>query len=578
MKPLRRLQAGAVLLLLAAVGAFAFGQWSQARALDFQGPVTLGATADGELWVGVDERLWRLGADGALRHDEPVARLGLPGAPATLTRHPQGGMLASVRHDPTLYRLDAATARVTGRVQPQWPADLAPHGSRAINVALHPDGRIAIATGGGHAVALFDAEGRWLARSAPGSYRYTNGLWWHGDDLWTTDTNRTQLKRLDGRTLAVQQVVQLDVGEVARYLGPAREHPAAPERVALIRFRNGMTAGRPALVEGRPPAEQALPDAGPLEPNDIDWLGERIVVTDSAAHRLVQWRPGDAAWQPFGDAATQQRLADSRAHRDAVQSRGRWALVAAGVLMALSMATALAAQFGASRAVAPAPPLDLSALGTPQLPWRARAPLLAQVGAPWLLVWGAIVAMRFAQPWVRDGVRELSRGPWAPAVALVLVSLPVFGLIWWAHRGHLRRAQDPRFEPVFNAYALRRVQTESLLRAALAPGETVLETFVWVRWRPHWTVLSGTRLLVFTRGWRGWRLAEALPRSTLVDAESARRGPRGRLHWALPGRRQPGWLAVRTPRRDWMGRVTAPTVAPRVALALGGRVHDGALR
>lgn len=575
MTPLRRTQALSVLLLLAAVAAFAFGLWSQWRVPDFQGPVTLGSSAEGELWVGVDERLWRLGADGTLRHDEPVAALGLPGAPATLTRHPQGGMLASVRHDPTLYRLDAGSARVVGRVFPQWPADLAVHGSRAINVAQHADGRVAIATGGGHAVALFGPDGRFLARTVPGSYRFTNGLWWQGDSLWTTDTNRTQLKRLDGRTLALQQTVPLDAGEEARFLGPAREHPTSPERVALIRFRNGMTVGRLTLVEGLPPLERALPDAGHLEPNDVDWVGDAIVVTDSHRQSLLQHRPGvDAGWQPFGDARVQRLLAEGRARRDAARNQGRLALAAAAVLMALAIVAAAAAQRRGTLVLANRRPLDLSALGTPRLPWRAWLPLAARVGGPWMLPWTVVVSVRFVVPWVREAVHR----PWAPAAAVALLWVPLLALLWWAHRGHLRRAQDPRFEPVFNAYALRRLGSEAALREALAADERVQETFVWVRWRPHWVVLTTARLLVFTRGMRGWRLAEALTRADLTDVECARRGPRGRLHWALPGRRQPGWLAMRTPQQDWIGRVTAPTVAARVATALGGRVHGGALR
>ena len=309
--------------MLLALAALAGALWSSDRAAQIQGPVTLVATAGGVLWVGADERLWRVGADGTLRHDDDLRALGVPGTPATLTRLPQGGVVASVRHDPTLYLLDAASARVVGRIRPQWPAELAEHGSRAIHVALHPDGRIAIATGGGHAVALFAADGRFIARTAPGFYRYTNGLWWAGDALWTSDTNRTQLKRLDGGTLALQETVQLEAGHGTRFLGPAREHARRPDRVAIVRYANGMTVGRVAVVEGQPPQERALDGAGVFEPHDVDWLGDDVVATDGRSHRVLRIAAdGGGLAVPFGGAEVQRRIDAGLAERARAQRAG----------------------------------------------------------------------------------------------------------------------------------------------------------------------------------------------------------------------------------------------------------------
>ena len=39
-------------------------------------------------------------------------------------------------------------------------------------------------------------EARFLARTGADTYQFTNGLWWVDDALWTTDTNRFELKRL----------------------------------------------------------------------------------------------------------------------------------------------------------------------------------------------------------------------------------------------------------------------------------------------------------------------------------------------------------------------------------------------
>jgi hypothetical protein len=328
-------------------------------------------TPAGEVWVGVDDRLWRLGPDGDLRHDDTLAALGLPGAPSNLHRHPNGGIVASVRDHATLFVLDPATARVRGRIQPQWPADLARHGARAINLALHPDGRIAIATGGGHTVALFDADGRFIARSAPDLYRFTNGLWWVGDTLWTTDTNRSQLKRLDGRTLALQQTVTLDAAQAARYLGPARLHPTAAERVALIRFHNGMTRGRMAVLDGS--SERPLPQATVIEPIDVDWFNDDVVVTDGASHQLLRVDGTSGLARPWADGRARQKLAQGLMQRDRLLLHWKLGLVAAAGLFMVALALAWHAQQLQQQSDDQARPIDLSYLGTPRLTRGQRA-------------------------------------------------------------------------------------------------------------------------------------------------------------------------------------------------------------
>ena len=197
----RTLKALAVACLAIAIGAVLGSVQATLRSGALQGPQALLVTPAAEVWLGVDHDLWRITAQGQLRDVTPVAAIGLPGAPANLVRVPGAGVVATVRGDPILYFLDTATARVTRTLLPQWPADLASHGKRAINLAFDAQGRLAVATGGGDAVALFDAEGRFLARTPPGTYQFTNGLWWNEAGLWTTDTNRYTLRLLDRETM-----------------------------------------------------------------------------------------------------------------------------------------------------------------------------------------------------------------------------------------------------------------------------------------------------------------------------------------------------------------------------------------
>lgn len=150
----RLLQALAVAGLLGAIALVLAAIHATLRAGEILGPGALVRTASGEVWLQVDRELWRLDAQGHRMQTLPVLALGLPGPPSHLVRHPSGAVVATVRDEPALYRLDASSARVAGTIAPQWPDDPARHASRAIDVAFASDGRVAIATGGGHAVAL----------------------------------------------------------------------------------------------------------------------------------------------------------------------------------------------------------------------------------------------------------------------------------------------------------------------------------------------------------------------------------------------------------------------------------------
>lgn len=542
----------AVVLLLAAVAAWALALRATALAQRGGGASALLATASGEVWMGVDDRLWRISLDGALQHDDALADLGLPRAPANLVQAPDGRIVATVRDDPTLYLLDAASARVIGRIVPQWPADIAQHAGRAINLAVHADGRFAIATGAGHLVALFGPQGAFLGRTAPQTYRYSNGLWWIGDALWTTDTNRFQLKRLDPASLAVVQTLTLPADAAARFLGPARRHPQTDDPMAaLVRYQNGMTVGG-VVVVSRDGHETLLAHA-PFEPRDVAWLGEDVIATDGVTRQVLRWRADGTELARFGDAELTDRLARGASERDAAERLGRLLRIASASVFLVALGCALRARQLQRAARAAAAPLDLSQLGTPQLD---RAELLRRQ----LAVYGAWMAMGLPLLAFQLGNGLGLLHVWlGPVGAMVLLATMIAGCAlagWLILRRQRRLAQALHFEPVFNAAAMMRLADEDALGAALRPGEVVVETFIWMRPpRPRWMVLSSERLLQFHNGLGGWKLDSALERPAIGEAR-------------LKDQR----LALRlADGRILKGTVLAPTVAARVVQALTAR-------
>lgn len=583
MTNVRQRQVLAVLLLVASVACLVWALARSHRAVGIQGPAALVVTPAGEVWVGVgvgaDARLLRLGTDGRLKADDPVATVGLPDAPSNLVWHPQGLVLATVRDDPTLYLLDPARARVVRHVLPQWPAELARHGGRAINLGLHPDGRIAIATGGGHAVALFQADGRFIARSAPDTYRFSNGLWWVGDTLWTTDTNRTQLKRLEGRTLALQQTEPLPADEAARFLGPARAHAQDSSRVALIRFHNGMTVGRLAVLAGDPPAEATAPRGGngsrSFEPVDVDWLGDTVLASDGASHQLQRLDPASGTLAVFGDGALRERLDQGLRERERGLLHWKLGLAAAATLLAVALLLAWQAQRLQQRSADTVHPLNLAHLGTPQLGPGPLGRLQARLLAPWLLFMLPVFGLQLfdVRGWL--GLTP-AQWRWVLAGVVVAVVLPVLLVL---QRRQSRLALDPAFEPVLNRLALDKLRRAGAWRQALRPDEAVLETCICLAPTAHWLVLTDQRLLCFVTALRGERLLWAHARHDLGQVRYLPRAPKARQRWLGPGAGGPGWLQLKLPAGGGggngsahggrlAGRITAPTVAQRLVAAL----------
>jgi hypothetical protein len=378
-------RAAAVLLLALALAAIAYALSASQERVAIQGPSALAVLPDRSVWLAVEDRLWHLDAEGHRQAVVTPREHGVQGLIANLVLHPNGQLVASVRDDPDLYFLDAATGLPRGRVRPVWPQDLARHGDRAITYAFHPDGRIAISTGGGHAVALFDAAGRFIARTVPGLYEFSNGLWWSGDRLWTTDTNRPALVELDGRTLAQLSRVSLRGGENGwRYLGMATGPSAAAapgtELGSVVRFANGMIRGHVVQVL-RSGEQRPYPVSGAMEPRDLKWRGDELLVVDGARYEVARYTRDRQPLPDFGDAAVREELAAGLQRRDLLQTRHGLALSAAFACLLLGAPRQQSTAAATATAVEASPPGRVS-------PWpSARRQALASLLVPGLGQW-----------------------------------------------------------------------------------------------------------------------------------------------------------------------------------------------
>jgi hypothetical protein len=566
----------AMVCLALAIGAVIGSVKATLDAGRIEGPSALLVTPGGPIWLGVNDELWRITSEGKLIDRQPIAATGVHGAPANLVHGPGGSVVASVRRDPTLYVLDAARARVTRALQPQWPEALAKHGGRAINFAFDPKGRVAIATGGGDAVALFDGDGRFLAHTPRETYVFSNGLWWSDAGWWTTDTNRFTLRLLDADSMQPLRALELGHAEGGSFLGPARAHPRAGSKTqaALIRFHGNMIDGGVSLVSAEG-SVTALPHDAPMQPRDLDWLGDELLVSDGVSFSILRWSAQAQAVRPFGDEALQAALGAQLQERDGLRLRHRQWLGAAGVALVLGLLCAAAASWLARRE-RPAAALDLSRLGTAQLSrrevlrlnWRMHG--WAPVAFVLLLTLQAL--SRFwplpqnpldSVPSARGAIVGL-----AVAFGVVVLAAVVFYVLV---RRIKRLSIRPEFEPLLNQLAMTQLKRSSAVVARdLREGEHVLEVF---QLRPGlvWWVLTSERLLGFNAA-----LGESALKTAreLIDVTAATNtSASGWKHRLVQPSDARAWLAVTFAGSPALsGSVGSPVLAARVVERLNERV------
>ena len=513
---IKMLKAVAVVLMLLAL-VWIYGAISASnRSSDIQGPSALAVLPDQSVWLSVDEALWHMNEGGNRIALVDGAKLGI-GRIGNLVLHPNGQLVAQVRNDPTLYFLDAETAAIQSRLVPQWQPDLVQHGSDAISYAFHDDGRVAIATGGGHAVALFDAQGRFLARTKPGLYRFTNGLWWVGDTLWTTDTNNRELVELDGSTLAEKSRVVLSrscggyqfLGYAAPSHGKPSEWANSAPLVTLVRFANGMTKGRASDIF--PDGTQLdFPVSNTVEPRDIRWRENELLLMDGASFAIKRYSDERVSMADFGDIQVQAELTGLLYQRNHLKSRYKLYMGGAILFFLVGFGFALRAQLLEKRQALAALNIDLSQVGTPILSPRERLLGVLKISWPALLTVGACVYLIM---YLLKGTASLDK------LLLILISLLLlFPVVFILLRQNSKRyAALPIAESIFNQQAILFLQNDARFWRSCLPGELPQETMMLAASNGlHWIVLTDRRLLIYAANLRDRTLVREYPRNEVL--------------------------------------------------------------
>lgn len=573
---IKMLKAVAVLLMLLAL-VWIYGAVSASnRSINIQGPSALAVLPDQSVWLSVDEALWHLNADGNRVALVDGTTLGI-GRIGNLVLHPNGQLVAQVRNDPTLYFLDAGTAAIQSRLVPQWQPDLLRHGSDAINYDFHTDGRVAIATGGGHTVALFDSQGRFLARTKPDLYRFTNGLWWVGDTLWTTDTNHQELVGLDGSTLAEKSRVQLSrscggyqfLGYAAPSQGKPSEWAGSAPMITLVRFANGMIKGRASDIF--PDGSQLdFPVSGTVEPRDIRWRNKELLLVDGASFAIKRYSDDRIPIDDFGDMQVQAELSNLLSQRNHLENRYKLYLGGAVMFFVVGFGFALRAQVLEKRQALAALNIDLSQLGTPVFSPRERLVGVLKMTWPAFLAVGACAYLLI---YLLKGTASLDKLVIILASLLLLAPL-TFILI---RRNGKRYAALPIAENIFNQQAILFLQNDARFWQSCQPGELPQEAMILVAsGKSHWIVLTDRRLLLHAANLRDRTLVREYPRSEVLRLSLPGAGELGR--W----QRLQNWLNVfgvhaRIEFRDGSsltGFVTSAQTAQRIAERLASPTHD----
>ncbi|HVE51825.1 MAG TPA: hypothetical protein VNB23_00430, partial [Ramlibacter sp.] len=336
----------ATALLGLALAGIALTYAANQKSVGIQGPGTARAVTDDTLWLVVNEELWTLDRGGHRTGVRTSQQLGLAEAVSNIVPAPGGQAILTSRGDLAWQVVDRATlARVRG-ITPKWPADFADNYLRAIHLAVAPDGDVAVATGGGHAVLLFDAQGGYKARTAAGTYRFTNGIFWSPEGWWTTDTNRFALHLLDAQTLAVKRSVQLQAAPGGHpFLGEAlpshgRPHPVTQQQPLATLSRVGTLMEPGHAVDVFADGSQLVFNHAAIpQLRDIAWFGGELLVVDGDAFAIQRFNADRTAGGAFGDAQVRAVLRQMHADRVFWRNLGsRYALLASAALLIAGLA------------------------------------------------------------------------------------------------------------------------------------------------------------------------------------------------------------------------------------------------
>lgn len=516
------------LILLLAIGCAALAIYAGDRKAHHWGPRILEQAQSGEVWLVIDQDLFIASPDGVMRRHVPLAALNLPGPVNAIVPLPDGEgqarMLIGVINLPQWLVMDG-DGRVVDRITPSG-VDM-PF-SETFHLAVSPDGRIAMSSGGDHSVLLFDARGKFLARSESGLFRFANGLWFESGQWFVVDTNHHQVRRLNGETMKPEDIVPVPALGSAYWPALARRGKGGEDSITVSEMQNGMQYG--SILEmsssGKLLHEYRSQAAAP-QPTDFLWLEERLLMADSDDFSLQIFDKGGKHLGSWGDAQIVGALGETHGQR-------RWwsniLLAAQAGALVLGM-LAITGYFSWKRreAVVPAIPRDeeRTCLGTPcvgkkdeflgkiRLFWPLLLLIAGIVMIPQILILSLVI---FA-----GGLKAALAVPWVATAFLaagVLLAVLLVWLAFTANKVMRKRVHEPRFEAVLSSRWVRWAGQTRAVQDALEAGEQVQEvlmvytTRLFPAFNMHVWVLTNRRLLIFslTTGGKG-KLQASAPRS-----------------------------------------------------------------
>jgi hypothetical protein len=567
-------------LLVLALAGIAATYAANQKSVAIQGPGALQAIDDNTVWLGVNEDLWILDREGRRKGQRTARELGFTEAVSNIVLAPQGQALLTSRGDLAWQVVERSTLARVRTITPQWPSDFVDNYLRAIHLAVAPDGSIAVGTGGGHAVLLFDREGRFKARTAPGTYRFTNGLWWSPEGWWTTDTNRFALHLLDASTLAVKKTVKLQPAPAGYpYLGEAIASqglplPATGQSPVATLSRVGHLMEPGHLVDVFADGSQVVYNEHPiLQLRDIAWFDGKLLAVDGDSFRVLRFAPDRLTEEPFGDPQVRSLMRQMRDDRQFWRTLGsRYAFLLSALLLLAGIAAharhkklatreLIAAREGGQAAAQAAPLGDLARqrmriYGLPLAVRLAIAAIALFIAFPLLHLW-------LIGPAPVDVFGSLR-------LMLLTVLVPLVPVAFWEQWRHERLAAQPAYEPALNHRAVEWLRSHDDFDRVKLEGEVARESVYLPGWRDRWLLVTNRRVLLFAASARERRLLSEWPRRSVVFAGPPEHAPgaRGHAPWLRLLVRSPNLALTFTTGTTLQFRCASSASARRVAQLL----------
>lgn len=573
----------ALALLTLALVAIAIVHYATQRTVAIQGPGVLQVIDAQTVWLGVNTDLWILDAQGHRKSRKTAAELGLHGAVSNIALAPAGQALLTSRKDLAWQVVNTTDLSRVRTIVPQWPEQFKDNPTRAIHIAVSASWDIAVATGGGHAILLFDSTGKFIRRSHPGLYRFTNGLWHSPDGWWTTDTNRFELKLLDTHTLALKDSITLkDTTNGYEFLGELAASKGAPEPasgqapVATV-SRLGFLMEPGHVVDVFPNGRQAIFNKTPMaRVSDIAWFNDQLLVVDGDRYQVSRFSSTRDEMPRFGDAEVHGELDEMLERRlfwTLLSSRYMF-LIAAGLLLLGIAAYSRYKKVSQKQTIAlrVAKEIGTPCLTTSQYIWQwfsvVAAPYGIRIFVFFFSLFWLLQRLVSSLSSVDLGLQETTLLT-SKFLSVLVPVLPIIVWLVWERYLYQKASANPAREAILNRHAVAWLNKFDDWDQVKLEGETPRESITLLGWRRRWLVVSNKRILLFAAGARERRLVSDWPRSSISEVSGMPTPLEGALQrWWRKGFRTKVNLYIKFTNGDELRGLSASSAAATRVITL----------